>query len=220
MARFQARNLCISRRRQEAADVSQIYLIVSTWTECDDRWDKRGSGSGPTKPTADIVAHDAEVNSVAFSPWDENILLTGSSDKVRLDELLRGPRLEFFGVQSINLWDLRKTSQKLHSFIHHEDEVLQLAFSPHSATVFASGSSDRRINLWNMASIGLEQTPDDAEDGPPELMFMHGGHTDIITDLSWNMNAKWTLASSAEDNVMQVWNPSRNITAAENVVIP
>lgn len=71
-----------------------------------------------------------------------------------------------------------------------------------------------------MASIGLEQTPDDAEDGPPELMFMHGGHTDIITDLSWNMNAKWTLASSAEDNVMQVWNPSRNITAAENVVIP
>jgi histone-binding protein RBBP4 len=118
------------------------------------------------------------------------------------------------------LWDLRNTTRKLHSFINHEDEVLQLAFSPHNATVFASGSADRRINLWNLAAIGLEQTPEDAEDGPPELMFMHGGHTDLITDMSWNLNNPWTMASAAEDNVMQIWNPSKNITAAEQVVIP
>lgn len=64
---------------------------------------------------------------------------------------------------------MRSLKNKLHTFIGHEDEVLQLAFSPHAETVFASGSSDRRINLWNMANIGMEQSQEDAEDGPPEV---------------------------------------------------
>ena len=27
------------------------------------------------------------------------------------------------------------------------------------------------------SKIGEEQSPEDAEDGPPELLFIHGGHT-------------------------------------------
>ena len=52
-------------------------------------------------------------------------------------------------MQTIALWDTRKLSpaQKLHSFESHEDEVLHLAWSPHNPTVFASASSDRRINV-------------------------------------------------------------------------
>lgn len=117
------------------------------------------------------------------------------------------------------MWDTRNLKNPLHTFVGHEDEVLQLAFSPHSETVFASGSSDRRINVWNMAAIGEEQTPEDAEDGSPELMFMHGGHTDQITDLSWSLTDKWTLASSAEDNVLQMWSPSAHIYAGEDVPV-
>jgi WD40 repeat protein len=63
----------------------------------------------------------------------------------------------------------------LHTFEGHSDEVLHLAWSPHSPTIFGSASSDRRINVWDLAQIGVEQTPDDQEDGPPELMFIHGG---------------------------------------------
>lgn len=37
---------------------------------------------------------------------------------------------------------------------------------------------------------------------------MHGGHTDRIADFSWNENAHWFLASVADDNVLQVWQPS------------
>lgn len=64
---------------------------------------------------------------------------------------------------------------KNHSFEWHASEVLQLAWSPHNPTVFASASSDRRINVWDVRKIGEEQTPDDQEDGPPELVFVHGG---------------------------------------------
>ncbi|KAJ3819680.1 hypothetical protein F5880DRAFT_1509960 [Lentinula raphanica] len=45
-----------------------------------------------------------------------------------------------------------------------------LAWSPHNSV-----SSDHRIKIWDLLLIGQEQTPDDQEDGPPELLFVHGG---------------------------------------------
>jgi histone-binding protein RBBP4 len=114
---------------------------------------------------------------------------------------------------------MRNLKQKLHTFIHHQDEVLQVAWSPHNETIFASSSSDRRVMLWDMSRIGLEQPPEDIEDGPPELLFMHGGHTSRPTDLSWSQSEPWHLATTSEDNVLQVWQPSRTIYAADDVVI-
>ena len=73
------------------------------------------------------------------------------------------------------LHDIRAPTKRLHVFESHTDEVLHLAWSPHNPTIFASASSDRRINVWDLSLIGQEQTPDDQEDGPPELLFVHGG---------------------------------------------
>ena len=114
--------------------------------------------------------------------------------------------------KTVALWDLRNLKLKLHTFESHQEEVLQLAWSPTNETVFASASGDRRINLWDVSKIGLEQTPEDAEDGPPELMFVHGGHTSRPTDIAWSPNEPWTLCSAAEDNVLQIWTPSRCVT--------
>ena len=78
-------------------------------------------------------------------------------------------------TQTIVLHDMRNPAKRVHVFESHTDEVLHLAWSPHSSTIFASASGDRRINVWDLNQIGIEQTPDDQEDGPPELMFIHGG---------------------------------------------
>ncbi|KAK9900831.1 WD40 repeat-like protein [Cystobasidium minutum MCA 4210] len=181
-------------------DVDNIFASVG-----DDRqlmlWDTRGSGSSGNQPTSKIEAHSAEVNCVAFSPSSPNHFLTGSADK------------------TIGLWDIRNLKSKLHTFIHHQDEVLGLAWSPTNETIFASSSSDRRVMLWDVSKIGLEQPPEDIEDGPPELLFMHGGHTSRPTDLSWSPNANWHLATTSEDNVLQVWQPSRTIYAADKIPI-
>jgi len=75
----------------------------------------------------------------------------------------------------------------------------------------ASCGGDRRLNIWDLSKIGEEQEPEDAEDGPPELLFIHGGHTDKIADFSWNANDDWVISSVADDNVLQIWQMAENI---------
>jgi len=36
--------------------------------------------------------------------------------------------------------------------------------------ILASSGSDRRVNVWDTGRIGAEQSAEDAEDGPPELL--------------------------------------------------
>lgn len=66
---------------------------------------------------------------------------------------------------------------KLHSFESHKDEIFQVQWSPHNETILASSGTDRRLHVWDLSKIGEEQSPEDAEDGPAELLFIHGGHT-------------------------------------------
>jgi WD40 repeat protein len=70
--------------------------------------------------------------------------------------------------------------------------------------------------VWDLARIGEEQSPEDAEDGPPELLFIHGGHTSKVSDFSWNAGAEWVVASVAEDNALQIWQMAENIYRDED----
>ena len=154
-------------------------------------WDTRSSNT--SKPSQMIEAHSAEVNCLSFNPYSEYILATGSADK------------------TVALWDLRNLKMKLHSFESHKDEIFQVQWSPHNETILASSGTDRRLNVWDLSKIGEEQSADDIEDGPPELLFIHGGHTAKISDFSWNPNEPWVICSVSEDNIMQVWQMAENI---------
>jgi WD40 repeat protein len=157
-------------------------------------WDTRR----PEKPIQQIRAHLAEVNCLSFNPYNEFILVTGSADK------------------AVNLWDIRNLKTKLHSFEGHADEIFQVQWSPFNETVLASASSDRRLNIWDLSRIGEQQSEEDAQDGPPELLFIHGGHTNRISDFSWNPNEPWVISSVAEDNILQIWQMAENIYKEDN----
>lgn len=154
-------------------------------------WDMRAESLD--KPVTTVYAHQAEVNCLAFSPNSEYLLATGSADK------------------TVNLWDMRNMKDKLHSLEGHTGEVFQIQWSPHNETILGSCSADRRMHIWDISKIGDEQTVEDAEDGPPELLFIHGGHTAKVSDFSWNPNDPWIVASVAEDNVLQIWQMAENI---------
>jgi len=172
-------------------DVSWHALHDSIFASVgDDRklmiWDTRRKSDESASHCVE-QAHTAEINCVGFNPFYEYVLATGSADK------------------TLALWDMRNMSKSLHSLDSHKDEVLQLEWSPHDQTVLASAGADRRVHVWDLSRVGEEQTEEDAADGPPELLFVHGGHTSKLSDISWNPNDPWVLASTAEDNIVQVW---------------
>lgn len=154
----------------------------------------------PNAPAQSVGnAHRGEVNCVAFAPGNDYLLATGSADK------------------TVAIWDMRKLSAgPVHICQGHGDEVLQLQWSPHDDAVLASSGADRRVNVWDLSRIGAEQSEEDAADGPPELLFVHGGHTNRVPDFSWNPNEPWVMCSVAEDNIMQVWQMASSIIDNED----
>lgn len=70
---------------------------------------------------------------------------------------------------------------------------------------------EKNVKCFCKYRIDQEQTPEDAEDGPPELLFIHGGHTSKVSDFSWNPCEDWIVASVAEDNILQIWQMAENI---------
>lgn len=51
-------------------------------------------------------------------------------------------------------------------------------------------------------------------------LFMHGGHTNRISDFSWNQNDPWVICSAAEDNLIQVWKVANSIVGKDEDDIP
>lgn len=150
------------------------------------------------KPIISVDAHESEVNSVDFNPFNEFLLLSGSSDK------------------TCALWDIRNLKIKLHSFIQHTDKVIGAKWNMKKQNVFASFSDDRRVMVWDVSQIGATIATADNEDGPSELVFTHGGHTDKINDIDWNVNEELMCASVSQDNVIQIWEMNNSLYYTED----
>lgn len=139
-------------------------------------------------------AHQDAINTLAFHPTLDKLFATGSADK------------------TIGVFDLRFPDHgKIHSLEGHKDVISSVSWHPSDSSILASSSEDRRIIFWDLSKAGAEQTPEDAEDGPPEMLFMHGGHTNRVSDFTWNKNDPWVMCSAGEDNLIQIWRASRHL---------
>lgn len=104
------------------------------------------------RPAIRIDAHTDAVNSLAFHPKQDVLLATGSADK------------------TIGIFDIRFPGHgKIHALEGHRDVVNKVEWHPTDSAILASSSDDRRIIFWDLSRAGMEQTPEDAEDGPPEM---------------------------------------------------
>lgn len=140
-------------------------------------------------PSIKKKIHDDAINSLAFSCASEYVFATGGSDN------------------NVVLSDLRNLDIRLHTLIGHSDNVTSLKWSPHDDRILASAGTDRRLIMWDIGRVGEEQSQEDTEDGAPELLFMHAGHTSGVSDFSFSESQPWLVASVSEDNICQVWQP-------------
>eukprot|EP01125_Pyxidicula_operculata_P009675 TRINITY_DN316_c1_g3_i1.p1 TRINITY_DN316_c1_g3~~TRINITY_DN316_c1_g3_i1.p1 ORF type:complete len:421 (+),score=69.87 TRINITY_DN316_c1_g3_i1:904-2166(+) len=153
-------------------------------------WDIRAN---PSTPSSIIDVHQNPVLCLSFNPSSDWFLATGGTEGNAL------------------LWDLRNLNKNVHSFVGHSGDVMQIQWSGFHDSILGTCGADRRVFVWDVSRVGREQTPEDKEDGPPELLFIHGGHTAQVSDFAWNPNDPWVCASVAEDNILQIWKMAENI---------
>ena len=195
-------------------------------------WDNRCSAAQARSWVARVTgAHGgAPVQCVAMSPFSETLLVSGGADgTVRLWDsrcLTGSGGKREHGSGAKGGWRLRSSSSSSaaadaarpsHVLAVHGDEVLSVTWNPERETVLASAGCDRRVILWDVARVGREQSEEEARDGPPELLFVHGGHTNKVTDLSWcpMQGSTSYMASVAEDNILQIWQPTENVMTGQ-----
>lgn len=198
--------------------------------------------SSPSLPQNVLKHHTAIVNDVQYSLKNSNLFGSASEDaSMKLYDFrdLREPVLSFEEIHSrafnslsfnhfneyiiasgcaddtVGLWDIRNTSKAVHSLSGHASDVSHVAWSPHDESVLASAGYDRRVNLWDLSLVDTPQTAEEEQEGPPELVFIHGGHTNRISDLSWHPTIPWTLATVSEDNICQVWKAAAGVVERE-----
>ena len=90
---------------------------------------------------------------------------------------------------SVALWDARTTNAPVHVFEGHDNAVQAVAFSSRGPYV-ASGSADRTIKLWSLASQSIVRT--------------YRGHKDFVTALAFAGDGR-VLASASLDGGIRVW---------------
>ncbi|ERE91334.1 histone-binding protein RBBP4-like protein [Cricetulus griseus] len=95
------------------------------------------------------------------------------------------------------LWDLSNLNLNLHAFESQKDEISQVQRSHDNEIILASGGTDHR---WvPVISVKLEKNnPEDAEDGPPELLIICDGHIAKVSEFSWNPSVPWLICSVQE----------------------
>ncbi len=147
-------------------------------------WDTRQNSRHAIKS---VEAHAKDVSALDFNPFNEYLLATASADR------------------TVGIWDLRNLGRKVYSLNGHTDDVTGVSWAPFKESVLMSSSDDRRILVWDLAHVGAEQTVDEAKEGPPELLFAHGGHTSKVLDMSWNRYEEYVVASVSFDNDIQIW---------------
>lgn len=141
----------------------------------------------------DKILWKSPFNTLAFSKHSKNLFAAAGTDSM------------------IYLYDARRTSKPLHLMPGHEGAVTNLEFYAQQDGIIMSSGDDRRVIIWDLAEIGAEQVPDDADDGSPEVMMIHAGHRSPVNDFSMNPNIPWLMASTEEENIIQVWKCSSKL---------
>ncbi|MEO5378946.1 MAG: SUMF1/EgtB/PvdO family nonheme iron enzyme [Magnetococcus sp. DMHC-6] len=106
-------------------------------------------------PQKSFVAHDAAVTSVAFSPKDGRIALTGGSD------------------HKVVLWDMA-TGTEIRHLLGHTDAVQEVAFSIRDVRQAISAGLDGRVMMWDLET---------GKQRPPDLEGHPGGVNTVAYDL-------------------------------------
>lgn len=137
-----------------------------------------------------VSVHKAAVLDLDFNPFNEHLIASVSEDcNVCITGIPQGGLTE-------------NISTPLQTLSGHRRKVGTANFHPAANNVLATSSADFTVKLW------------DVEQG--EEMFSTGGHTDLISAVSWNADGS-LLVSGCRDKKLRVIDPRGQTIVTETV---
>lgn len=121
-----------------------------------------------------LDGHTRTVKSIAFSPINNNFLVSASADK------------------TIILWDVSdsKSPVKINIISEHSDWVNSIAFNI-EGTLLASGSDDKKVNIWNISNPQF-----------PTFVSKMTGHVDSIKNVTFSPSGNYLASLSADGEII------------------
>jgi histone-binding protein RBBP4 len=199
-------------------------------------WDTRQKG-----PTSSLQPHDQEILAVAFNPGAETLLITGSADKVRLQNCGATRMADNWFLNRRSCCTISKGWGNHCTRSRHIRTRCCTSHGPHIAPPFShlrrataalmcgishkSVSSRRqtirkmaRLNSCSFTVVRLQCLFVRTEH---HLRSLPAGHTARPSDFCWapGVGEHWTAVSTSEDNVVMVWQPTMHVWAGEEVHI-
>jgi len=115
-----------------------------------------------------VAAHKADVNVLSWNPKKSHLMLSGSDD------------------HTFKVWDLRrfKSNTPVGHFTYHRGPITSIQWHPTEDAMLAVASEDDTLSVWDLALEADDDTKTggtggNAEDIPPQLLFVHQGQQHI-----------------------------------------
>lgn len=148
-------------------------------------WKMNESGGWSVSPTP-FTGHAGSVEDLQWSPTEENILASCSTDK------------------SIRIWDVRaaNSGSMIKIADAHRSDVNVISWNRLDHPFLLSGGDDGTIKCWDLRTLSR------ASAGRPAPIATFNHHTEPITSIEWNPNDSSVFAASSEDNSVTIWDLS------------
>lgn len=116
------------------------------------------------------VMTSSAVKKISFNKKNQNLFLSAN------------------GKNIIDLWDLRNTKIKLHTFQFHSNSITGLKWSDRNENLFVSTGNDGNLVMWNVKHLGNRKSSVLSEDTPVETELIHRKNGKIY-DFDWKGSA-------------------------------
>lgn len=133
------------------------------------------------RPVRTYTHHTAIVNDVQYHPLHASLIGTVSDD---------------ITIQIIDTRESDTTRSAASADGLHKDAINSIAFNPAAETVFATGSSDNTVGLWDLRNLKVKMHTMDC-------------HMEAVTSVAWHPFEETVLASAGYDRRVMFWDLSR-----------
>ena len=120
-----------------------------------------------TNTQSPVIQRDGAIHTVSAHPVERFLLATAGDEN------------------TVCLWDNRNLARPIHSLVGHSGVVTEVEWNPLNCSCLATCGRDKRVCIWDLGRIGASIA---TEEGPPELVFVHGGHTSFVNGIAWSPN--------------------------------